>query len=145
MSTRRAARRPRGDDGQLLILTAFLGVVLVLLVAVVVDVSAAFLARRNLASQADGAALAAAQSLDLATYYAGTGTGDLPLGDVGATVNDYVSRNFPGTVVEDVDLTDGGRAVTVTLRRHVDLPLSPPGFEGGIDVTAGATARLRVR
>lgn len=138
-------RRPEGEDGQLLILTAFLGVVLILLVAVVVDASAAFLARRGLASQADGAALAAAQRVDLAAFYKTDGTGDLPLGDVDEVVRDYVAANFPDTTVEDVTLTDGARAVTVTLRRHVDLPLSPPGFEGGIDVTADATARLPVR
>ena len=135
----------RDEDGQLLILTAFLGVVLILLVAVVVDVSAAFLARRGLASQADGAALAAAQSVDLDAFYAGEGGDVLPLGDVDEVVRDYVAANFPDTTVEDVDLTDGGTAVTVTLRRHVDLPLSPPGFENGIDVTADATARLPVR
>lgn len=138
-------RRPRGEDGQVLVLTAFLGVVLILLVAVVVDVSAAFLARRNLASQADGAALAAAQSVDFDAYYREGGGDLLPLAGVGDVVRDYVAANFPGTVVEDVDLADGGTAVSVTLRTHVDLPLSPPGFEGGIDVTAAATARLPVR
>lgn len=138
-------RRPRGEDGQVLVLTAFLAVVLVLLVAVVVDVSAAFLARRNLASQADGAALAAAQSVDLDAFYRGEGGDLLPLGDVDAVVRDYVAANFPGTVVEDVRLSDGGTAVSVTLRTHVDLPLSPPGFEGGVDVTADATARLPLR
>lgn len=137
--------RPRGEDGQLLVLTAFLGVVLILLVAVVVDVSAAFLARRNLASQADGAALAAAQSLDLDAYYTGAGGDLLPLGDVDEAVRDYVAANFPATTVEDVDLVDAGTAVSVTLSMHVDLPLSPPGFEGGIDVTADATARLPLR
>jgi Flp pilus assembly protein TadG len=139
-------RRPQGDDGQLLILIAFFAVVLILFVAVVVDVSAAFLARRGLASQADGAALNAAQSLDLDAFYAGRTTdGLLPLGDVEQAVNDYVSANFPDTEVVAVDLTDGDTAVEVTLRRHLALPLSPPGYEGGVDVTAAATARLPLR
>jgi Flp pilus assembly protein TadG len=138
-------RRPAGEDGQLLILTAFLGVVLILLVAVVVDVSAAFLARRGLASQADGAALAAAQSVDLPAFYRGEGGDLLPLADADDVVRDYVAANFPDTEIAAVDLVNGGTAVAVTLRRHVDLPLSPPGWEGGIDVTAGATARLPVR
>jgi uncharacterized membrane protein len=138
--------RPRGDDGQLLILIAFFGVVLILFVAVVVDVSAAFLLRRGLASQADGAALAAAQSIDLDAFYSGNVTGDLlPLGDVDDTVDDYVAKNFPETEVVSVDLVDGGTAVHVTLRRHLDLPLSPPGYEEGVDVTAEATARLPLR
>ena len=76
-------RRPRGDGGQLLLLTAFLAVVLVLLVAVVVDASAAFLLRRSLASQADGAALAAAQRVDLGAYYASDGGDVLPLAPPG--------------------------------------------------------------
>jgi uncharacterized membrane protein len=139
-------RRPRGDDGQLLVLITFFAVVLMLLVVVVVDVSAAFLVRRGLASEADGAALAAAQSVDLDTFYAGGTTGDLlPLGDVEAVVDDYVATNFPETEVVDVDLVDGGTAVSVTLRRHLDLPLAPPGFDDGVDVTADATARLPLR
>jgi uncharacterized membrane protein len=138
-------RRPRGDDGQLLILIAFFAVVLVFFVAVVVDVSAAFLARRGLASQADGAALAAAQSVDLPAFYNGDGGDLLPLGDVQAAVDAYVTRNFPDTEVVAVDLVDAGTAVSVTLRRHLALPLSPPGYEDGIDVTADATARLALR
>lgn len=134
--------RPRGEDGQLLVLTAFLGVVLILLVAVVVDASAAFLARRGLASQADGAALAAAQAVDVEAFYTGAATATLPLGDVEETARDYVAEHFPGTEV--VDVTTDGITVTVTLRRHLALPLSPPGYEH-IEVTAGATARLPVR
>ncbi len=138
-------RRPRGDDGQLLILITFFGVVLVLFVAVIVDASAAFLARRSLSSQADGAALAAAQNLDLDALYNGPGGDTLPLADAGDAVRDYVGANFPGTEVLDVHLTDGGTAVTLTLRRHLRLPLSPPGYGGGVDVTASATARLPLR
>jgi uncharacterized membrane protein len=138
-------RRPRGEDGQLLVLIAFLGVVLILFVAVVVDASAAFLVRRGVASEADGAALAAAQSVDLDAFYAGRTGGDLlPLGDVAAVVDDYVAT-FPGTAVVAVDLVDGGTAVSVTLRRHLALPLSPPGYERGVDVSATATARLPLR
>lgn len=138
-------RRPKGDDGQLLVLIAFFGVVLVLFVAVIVDASAAFLARRSLSSQADGAALAAAQSLDLDAFYNGPGGESLPLADVGETARGYVDANFPGTEVLDVHLSDDGTAVTLTLRRHVRLPLSPPGYEDGVDVTASATARLPLR
>jgi len=138
-------RRPRGDDGQLLILIAFFGVVLILFVAVIVDASAAFLARRSLSSQADGAALAAAQNLDLDAFYNGPGGESLPLADVGGTVRDYVDANFPGTEVLDVHLTSDGTAVSLTLRKHVRLPLSPPGYEDGVDVTASATARLPLR
>lgn len=126
----------------MLVLTAFFVAVLVLLVAVVVDASAAFLARRGLAGTADGAALAAAQAVDLTAFYGGSGGDLLPLGDVERAVADYVTD--PATEVVAVDV-ENGTTVVVTLRRHVALPLSPPGYGGGIDVTARARARLPLR
>jgi Flp pilus assembly protein TadG len=138
-------KRLKGDDGQLLILIAFFAVVLILFVAVIVDASAAFLARRSLASQADGAALAAAQNLDLDAFYNGPGGESLPLADVSETARDYVDANFPGTEILDVHLSNDGTAVTLTLRKHLRLPLSPPGYGDGVDVTASATARLPLR
>ena len=59
-------RRNRDDEGTILFLTLGLSVVLLLLVAVVVDVSAVILAKRGVSSAADGAALAAAQRPDRA-------------------------------------------------------------------------------
>jgi Flp pilus assembly protein TadG len=56
--------RERDDEGTILFLTLGLSVVLLLLVAVVVDVSAVILAKRGVSSAADGAALAAAQQPD---------------------------------------------------------------------------------
>ena len=129
----------RRDDGTVLLLTIFLGLVLVLATVVVVDASAAFLARRTLASQADGAALAAAQEVDLGAFYAGSGD-LLPLADPTATVEAYVTEHFPGTRVTDVE-TDG-TTVTVTLVRPLRLPLALPGWSNDATVTATATARL---
>ncbi len=57
-------RRRRGDEGTILLLTCGLAVVLMALVVVVVDVSAVVLAKRGVASAADGAALLAAQQPD---------------------------------------------------------------------------------
>jgi Flp pilus assembly protein TadG len=136
--------RPRDDEGQLLILTAFFALVLFLLVAVVVDASAAFLARRGLAGTADGAALAAAQSVDLTAFYEGSGDGLLPLGEVDAAVAAYVDSYGDDAEVVAVDLVDG-TTVEVTLRRHLALPLAPPGYGDGVDVTATARARLPLR
>jgi uncharacterized membrane protein len=130
-------RRAR-DDGTVLLLTLFLGLVLVLATAVVVDASAAFLARRSLAGQADGAALAAAQQVDLTAFYRGDGD-LLPLADAQETVDEYVSDNFPGTTVAAVS-TDG-TTVTVVLARPLPLPLAPPGY-AAVTITAEATARL---
>jgi uncharacterized membrane protein len=126
----------------MLVLTAFFVAVLVLLVAVVVDASAAFLARRRLAGTADGAALAAAQAVDLTAFYGGSGGDLLPLGDVEAAVAAYVTE--PGTEVVGVEVVDG-TTVVVTLRRHLALPLAPPGYGNGVDVTAQARARLPLR
>lgn len=128
----------RDDRGTVLLLTVFLGLVLVLLTVVVTDASAAFLARRSLASQADGAALAAAQEVDLAAFYAGSGD-VLPLAGARDVVDAYVAAHFPDTAVAAVD-TDG-TTVTVTLRRPLRLPLALPGWGDGT-VTASATARL---
>lgn len=131
--------RRRDDEGTVLLLTLFLGLVLVLATVVVVDASAAFLAHRTLASQADGAALRAAQEVDLGAFY--TGSGDLlPLADPASTVEAYVAEHVPGTTVASVE-TDG-TSVTVTLVRPLRLPLAPPGWANDATVTASATARL---
>lgn len=130
------------ERGTVLLLTLFLGLVLVLMTVVVVDASAAFLARRSLASAADGAALHAAQEVDLDTYYAGHGD-VLPLADPRDVVADYVATHFPDTTV--VSATTDGTTVTVVLSRRLALPLAPPGYADGVTVTAEATARLQRR
>lgn len=129
----------RDDRGTVLLLTLILGLVLILATVVVVDASAAFLARRSLSSQADGAALHAAQSVDYAAFYAGDGD-LLPLADVERAAEEYVATHFPGTFVSGV--TSDGHTVTVTLHKPLRLPLAPPGHAGTVTVTATATARL---
>lgn len=125
----------RDDEGTVLLLTTFLGIVLIAVVVTVVDASAVFLARRALAGQADAAALAAAQHVDWPAYYAGSGDA-LPLDD-GADLTPYLQ---PGTVVASV--TTDGATVTVVLERDVALPLAPPGFDRRVTVTAQARAEL---
>ena len=137
--------RERDDGGQLAIFIVFLGAVAALLAVVVVDASAAFLTRRDLASVADGAALAAAQSVDLDAYYRDGAGQALPLEPAARTVADYVAAYFPGVQVEDVDLTDGGRVVTVRLSRRLRLPVAPGVAGGGYPIVATATARLPLR
>ena len=132
----------RDEDGTVLLLTLVLSLVLVLATAVVVDASAVFLAHRDLASQADGAALAAAQAVDYEAFYAGEGD-VLPLGDVRDVAAAYVAAHFPATTLAAV--TTDGETVTVTLERRLALPLAPPGYADGVTVSAAATARLRRR
>ena len=59
----------RDDEGTILVLTLGLVGLLVVVVAIVVDVSAVVLAKRGVASAADGAAVSAAQALDEQVLY----------------------------------------------------------------------------
>lgn len=138
-------RRHRGDDGSVLVLVLGFAGILVVLVAVVVNVSAVVLAKRGVASAADGAAVSAAQSLDLAELYA-AGLGDaIPLSaaEASARVADYEVRarqEQPGISL-GVRL-DGGTAV-VTAQRTVRLPFPLPGTEP-VQVRSVARARAPV-
>lgn len=139
-----APRTARRDDSGsvLLLVIGFTGILLVL-VAVVVDVSAVVLAKRAAASAADGAAVSAAQSLDLETVYAGGLGEQIPL-DAGlaqARVASYahrVSGSQPGLRLA-VEIQ--ARTAVVTATRRLQLPLRMPGFSGTVDVRAGARAR----
>jgi uncharacterized membrane protein len=133
-------RRPHGDDGTILLLTLGYVVVVLALVAVVVDVSAVYLARRALAADCDGAALAAAQSVDTDVLYRqGSPTAELPLGRVQDTVAGY-------PVGEGVQLqaaVNNGSDVTVSGRRTVQLPLVRFLGLGSVNVVASATAHTQ--
>jgi Flp pilus assembly protein TadG len=137
----------RGDDeGTITILVVGFTAILLLLVAVVIDVSAVVLARRGIASAADGAAVAAAQQLDQAALYAHGLDAAIPLSsaDVTAVVEQYAAdarEGQPGLTLEPgVDAT--GTTVTVVARREVTLP-----FVGwlsvGRSITVTAVARAR--
>jgi uncharacterized membrane protein len=119
---------------------------------VVVDASKLFLTRRALAGVADGAALAAAQAVDLPAVYAGETTGEaLPLDP--ATVDEAVTAylaaaggagDLQDLTVVAVDTT--GASVTVTLSARARLPLvtlvtSEPD---GVLLTVTARARSAV-
>lgn len=99
-----------------------------LLVVAAVDVSVAFLARRQLAGLADGAALAGAQALDRPAFYTGGAAGaTLPVAADGvqAAVTGYLTasgeaQRMPGLTVELAP--PAGGTVTLTLRRPVRLP-----------------------
>lgn len=134
--------RPRGDDGSVLVLVVGLFGVLLLLVAVVVDVSAAVLAKRSLASTADGAAVSAAQALDETAFYAhGPGEG-VPLSEAG--VEQRVAVYAQGTGQPGLALdghVEGGLVAVVTAHRTVRLPFS--GWLGRSSVELTAVARAR--
>lgn len=140
-------RRPDlGDDsGTILLLLLGFTAVLLLMVAVVVNVSSVILAKRGVASAADGAALAAAQELDLRVLHERGLGSRIPLDPsaVGQRVEQYQAqaRSFhPG-----LDLTgsvaDDGTTAVVTAVRSVRLPFGEIlGFQ---PVLVRAEARAR--
>lgn len=135
--------RGRDDSGSVLLLVIGFAGILLVLVAVVVDVSAVVLAKRAAASVADGAAISAAQSLDLETVYA-VGLGDqLPLDvDLARTrVARYAAQVGVSQPGLQLAVEVQGRTAVVTVTRRLRLPLRLPGFDGTVDVRAAARAR----
>ncbi len=141
--------RARDDEGTILFLTIGLSVVLLLLVAVVVDVSAVILAKRGVSSAADGAALAAAQQPDVARI----GSVDnalathLPLDS--ALVSDVVS-SYQGDAGHDlpglrlVSRVEGNDEAVVDGYRTITLPFGGWLGVGKVQVHAVAHARSPV-
>jgi Flp pilus assembly protein TadG len=131
-------RRPRqrssseaADEGTVLVLMVFFALIIAALITVVVDVSTMFLAQREMAATADGAALDAVQRADVAAIYGGTVGAHLPLSaeQVTTTATAYATTTarIPHecaasyTVVE-ADLEADGQTVTVQLSCRVSLP-----------------------
>ena len=137
-------RGPAGEDGSVLVLVLGLAALLLVLVGVVVDVSATVLAKRSVASAADGAAISAAQALDYDVFYAqGPGTA-VPLSAAGvadrvATYQAQAARDQPGLQLSGY--LDGTATAVVTGSRTVRLPFSRWVGPGSVTVTAEARAR----
>jgi uncharacterized membrane protein len=131
-------RLKRGDDsGQLVLLVVFYGLIAAMLVMLVIDVSKVFLARRSLAAVADGAALAAAQSLDRSAFYRNGPGSELQIDPAAAreAVRRYAELNglegrFRSFSFDAPRLSSDGHTVTVRLHCRVLLPL-PGVFTGG--------------
>ncbi len=134
------------DGGTILILTLGYLMVAAMLVVVVTDVSAVYLARRSVASAADGAALAAAQRIDENAVYTAAGTLDrLPLADIDETVSRYQQQADPsGRTSLSASLVDAA-TVQVEGTRTVDLPVVGVLGVGPVTVRAGAQAQSVVR
>ncbi|TWH03160.1 putative Flp pilus-assembly TadE/G-like protein [Nocardioides sp. J9] len=135
--------RERGSSTPLIV--AFVAVIL-LLVAAVVDASAAYLARQRLDELADGAAL---QGADLGAqgqdvYDGGLGRGDLAISrrEAERAVRAYLRasgahRDHPG--LRTSVRVDGTRIV-VELTASVDLPLGLPGAPARASVRSVGSA-----
>lgn len=138
----------RDESGTVLVLVLGFVAVLLLMVAGVVNVSAVVLAKRGLASAADGAAVVAAQELDLSVLYTrGLGT-RIPLdaSRVGPRVEQYeaqVRASQPGLDLRG-DVTADGTTAIVRGVRLVRLPFGRLlGFRP-VRVEAEARARAPV-
>lgn len=131
------------EDGTVLVLIIGFAFVLIVMVGVVVNVSAVVLAKRGVASAADGAAVSAAQSLDVEALYRDGLRDQVPLslaearGRV-ATYNTQAEAQQPGlALVVRLD----GRTAVVTASRTVRLPFPVPGSTGSVVVESVARAR----
>lgn len=126
------------ERGSVTVMTIGFLVVIGLLLAVVVNASSAYLQRQELAHLTDGAALAAADGLDEAAFYADRRI-ELDAGASRALVADYLA----GEDVERVDVAVEGDEVDVRLERVVELPFTPPGWPERTRVSAEASSQLR--
>ena len=138
--------RRRDDEGTVLVLLLGFTAILLLMVAVVVNVSSVILAKRGLASATDGAAVSAAQALDLPGLYSGgLGRDAIPLseGEASARVAAYeaqVAGGQPGIRL-GVEITEDGTTAIVRGIRMVELPFGRIlGFQP-VRVEAEARAR----
>lgn len=140
--------RRRGEDGQTALLLVGLAVVLMVLVGVTVDASAAYLRRQGLDNLADGAALAAADGIQGEQVYDG-GLGDVALVDPEVArgyVAQYLAqvgapREYPGL---SVDVAAGTDRVVVRVSAPLDLPFTPPGWSGSPRISATAASYVVV-
>jgi len=141
--------RARPESGQITVLVIGFAVILLGLVAVVVDASEVVLLRRSLSSLADGAALAAAQSVAEEPLYRGEVGEVVPLDPAQAhrAAAGYLQRagaaRHDGFQLQQVRVDPRTQRVSVVLSARADLPLvgSVTAAFDGTQVVASASAR----
>lgn len=146
--------RCRDERGTTSVLIVGLAVVLLMLVGVVVDATAAYLHRQGLTSVADGAALAGADagSRNEAVLY-GEGIGQAQRlaqarAVAGAAVREHLRvtgayAEYPGLRV-GVGFDAARDSVVVTVRAPLELPLTVPGSPEHASVSARAAATVQL-
>jgi hypothetical protein len=124
-----------------------------LLIVVVIDVSALFIARRDLLAATDGAALAGAQAVDEAAVYRDGVHAALPLDPerVRQDVEQYLRDSSAASSLSDVrwQVVVDGTDVHLLVSARLQLPVvnTVVGAVSGsdsVEVTASATARSAV-
>ena len=136
------------EPGQASLLIVGFAVVLMLLVGLVVDASAAYLRRTGLDSLADGAALAAADGIQGEQVYTG-GLGQRAAIDPAvarAYVAEYLQltgagQRYPGLTYEVAAEPD---RVVVHVTAPLSLPITPPGWERRPVISATAASYVLV-
>jgi hypothetical protein len=143
-------RRCDADDrGQTSLLIVGFTFVAVMVVALVVDASAAYLQRQGLHSVADGAALAAADGVQGEQVYT-EGLGERALVDPAAAAPNVAAylaavraaERYPGL---QYGVTVEGDSVVVRVRAPLDLPLTPPGWTSRATISATSAALVVVQ
>lgn len=146
MTNRDDARR--GEAGQATVMIIGFVVLLVMMVAVVVDASAAYLRRQSLGSLADGAALAAADAIEGEQVYT-RGLGQRATVDPGQArsfVASYLSSTGAHSVYPGLAAVVGtsGDRVVVRLSAPLDLPLPLPGVANSTSIQAESASVIAV-
>ena len=138
----------RDERGQTALLIIGLAAVAIMMVAVVVDASAAFLRRGGLDSLADGAALAAADGIESRQVYEGGLKKHAEIDPAVARqlVDDYLratqaARRYPGLSYEVDASTD---RVVVRVAAPLRLPITPPGWERRPSISGTASTLVLV-
>lgn len=127
----------RGDRGSVTVTTVGFLVVALLMLAVVVNATRAYLQHQELAHLADGAAIAAADGLDLEQFYSDR-TVRLDPRQATALMGDYLA----GADARIVGVSVTADTVSVALERTVDLTFVPDGWLETTTVSAEASAQL---
>jgi Putative Flp pilus-assembly TadE/G-like len=143
--------RSRDDRGTGMLLIIGLAVVLLMLVAVVTDASAAYLQRQGLDSLADGAALSAADAgaSGADTYAEGLGAelrldADTARAEVIGYLHDAGAfEKYPG-LTADISVDTAAQKVTVVVHAPIRLPLLVPGSPGHASIAARSSAAVGV-
>jgi hypothetical protein len=145
---RTGRERTDSERGQTTLLIIGFAVVAMMMLAVAVDASAAYLRRSGLDSLADGAVLAAADGIESRQVYEG-GLGRRATIDPQAArrnVAEYLrstsaAGRYPGlSCVVEV----GSDRVVVRLASPLDLPITPPGWENRPTISGTAASFVTV-
>lgn len=140
------SRSPRRTEhGQLTLLIVAFALCLLLAVAAVTDISAAYLRRQSMTSLADGAALSATDGAAEAAIYGDPDAAFVTLDEVAAraAVDRYLRdvdayRNFPGLTAR-VEVVDNVLSVRLQSVYQVPFPIPGARSDATIEATGSAT------